>query len=443
MVEALAEGRFDAGPRHRAGPGRRDRDADRPDHGAAGAGQLAHRARRLRRPALRPPRSWRRRADMALSIFYRQCGACSRRAPPATSRSPASASSATAIGRWGRGVDTSRFDPRDPDAIAECASSAAPGLRDQGALRRAADQGEGRRAAGRLLPRGRTRPIRGCTCCSAAAGPRRDSCASGSATAPRSSAGSRATSCPRAYASADIFLFCQPDRHLRPGAGRGRRQRAAGRRRRRGRPGLDRRRRRDRAALRAPTRSMLAAALLQLADAPAWRAKLGRQGLAAARARTWEAAMAQLADGYARRAASRSPRRTGIDPRPERLDRRSSHPGMSEDAIETARGTRSTDADGGRGGARRAAARPTATARSTSTDTSLYFNRELSWMDFNDRVLQLAEDPTRAAARARSSSARSTRTTSTSSSWSGSPACTTRSRPSSTRAAPTGSRRAR
>ncbi|CAN5460383.1 hypothetical protein BH20ACT15_BH20ACT15_14990 [soil metagenome] len=25
-------------------------------------------------------------------------------------------------------------------------------------------------------------------------------------------------------------------------------------------------------------------------------------------------------------------------------------------------------------------------------DTSLYFNRELSWLDFNERVLQLAED---------------------------------------------------
>src|SRR5450755_1364617 len=27
-------------------------------------------------------------------------------------------------------------------------------------------------------------------------------------------------------------------------------------------------------------------------------------------------------------------------------------------------------------------------------DRSLYVNRELSWLDFNDRVLQLAEDPT-------------------------------------------------
>ena len=29
----------------------------------------------------------------------------------------------------------------------------------------------------------------------------------------------------------------------------------------------------------------------------------------------------------------------------------------------------------------------------TSPIGSLYFNRELSWLDFNDRVLQLAEDP--------------------------------------------------
>jgi polyphosphate kinase len=28
------------------------------------------------------------------------------------------------------------------------------------------------------------------------------------------------------------------------------------------------------------------------------------------------------------------------------------------------------------------------------TDPKLYANRELSWLDFNDRVLQLAEDPT-------------------------------------------------
>ena len=38
------------------------------------------------------------------------------------------------------------------------------------------------------------------------------------------------------------------------------------------------------------------------------------------------------------------------------------------------------------------AVRATASDREL-TDPSLYFNRELSWLDFNDRVLQLAEDP--------------------------------------------------
>ena len=78
-------------------------------------------------------------------------------------------------------------------------------------------------------------------------------------------------------------------------------------------------------------------------------------------------------------------------------------------------------------GRRRRRSRPRRSRTSASepdlTDPSLYFNRELSWLDFNDRVLELAEDPTRAAARAGQASARSTRPTSTSSSWSGSPGC--------------------
>jgi polyphosphate kinase len=39
------------------------------------------------------------------------------------------------------------------------------------------------------------------------------------------------------------------------------------------------------------------------------------------------------------------------------------------------------------------AARVAAPERPDLEDSSLYFNRELSWLDFNDRVLQLAEDP--------------------------------------------------
>src|SRR4051794_28168358 len=39
-----------------------------------------------------------------------------------------------------------------------------------------------------------------------------------------------------------------------------------------------------------------------------------------------------------------------------------------------------------------AAPRPEARPAPDLEDSSLYFNRELSWLDFNDRVLQLAED---------------------------------------------------
>ena len=70
-------------------------------------------------------------------------------------------------------------------------------------------------------------------------------------------------------------------------------------------------------------------------------------------------------------------------------------------------------------------------------DPALYFNRELSWLDFNDRVLQLAEDPS-VPLLERAKFARSGSRTWTSSSWSGSPTCTTRSRPGTQAAAPTG-----
>src|SRR5881394_2303142 len=39
-----------------------------------------------------------------------------------------------------------------------------------------------------------------------------------------------------------------------------------------------------------------------------------------------------------------------------------------------------------------AATRPRAARERELTDSDLYLNRELSWLDFNDRVLQLAED---------------------------------------------------
>jgi glycosyltransferase involved in cell wall biosynthesis len=44
----------------------------------------------------------------------------------------------------------------------------------------------------------------------------------------------------------------------------------------------------------------LAAALLELADSKTRRAQMGGAGLAAARARTWDAAIAQVSDVYRR-----------------------------------------------------------------------------------------------------------------------------------------------
>jgi len=63
-------------------------------------------------------------------------------------------------------------------------------------------------------------------------------------------------------------------------------------------------------------------------------------------------------------------------------------------ADEVAQQTTESNGPAGDGGATVTpeAVRTTA-AEPDLTDPSLYFNRELSWLDFNDRVLQLAEDP--------------------------------------------------
>ena len=67
---------------------------------------------------------------------------------------------------------------------------------------------------------------------------------------------------------------------------------------------------------------------------------------------------------------------------------------MSEDALETTRAT-GTDGDGDEGVAVAPSAPPVADGdgQIDLSDSSLYFNRELSWLDFNERVLRLAEDP--------------------------------------------------
>ena len=65
---------------------------------------------------------------------------------------------------------------------------------------------------------------------------------------------------------------------------------------------------------------------------------------------------------------------------------------MSEDALETST-RRPAAEDDGVAVAPSAPPAPDGNGQIDLSDSSLYFNRELSWLDFNERVLQLAEDP--------------------------------------------------
>src|SRR5215207_11284069 len=64
---------------------------------------------------------------------------------------------------------------------------------------------------------------------------------------------------------------------------------------------------------------------------------------------------------------------------------------MTDETAERARATEHRAGDGQV--AVTAGAPPSRGPETDLADSSLYFNRELSWLDFNDRVLQLAEDP--------------------------------------------------
>jgi glycosyltransferase involved in cell wall biosynthesis/predicted metal-dependent phosphoesterase TrpH len=290
MVEVLAEGRFEAV--HLTTPGPAGviaaliaRIMDLPVLGSWHTELGAYAGLRS------ASRDLERGADMALSVFYRQC-------TRVLSPSPASDESLVRlgierplIGRWGRGVDTSRFAPelgRPRYLPGEINVLYAGRLTKEKGVDLLADAF-----------------IRACD-----ADPRLHLVLAGGGPEEellRRRLGDRATflgwlggdDLPRAYASADIFLFCSRTdtfgQVLVEAGASGLPAVAVNE----GGPAsivVDG----ETGRLCEPDPAMLSAALLQLADAPAWRAKLGRQALEAARARTWEAAMAQLADGYDR-----------------------------------------------------------------------------------------------------------------------------------------------
>ena len=199
IVEALAEGRYDARAPLLARAGRRRRRAGRADHGAADGRLLPHRARRLRGAALRRPGSssaTRRPRRLLRRLRRRPLAVAGLRRPAASSASPPSGSGA------GTAASTSRASIR---AARRGAVRRRPRQRP---VRRAPDEGEGRRPARRRVPRRARAATRGCTSCWPAAGPRRTRCASGSASAATFLGWLEGDELARAYASADLFLFC-------------------------------------------------------------------------------------------------------------------------------------------------------------------------------------------------------------------------------------------
>jgi glycosyltransferase involved in cell wall biosynthesis/predicted metal-dependent phosphoesterase TrpH len=290
MVEALAEGRFDAV--HLTGPGPAGvtasliaRIMDLPILGSWHTELGAYAGLRS------ASRDLEQGVDVALSLFYRQCRRVLSPSPASDESLARLGVERALIGRWGRGVDTSRFDPdlRDPD-------------RDPGQIKVL--------YAGRLTKEKGAELLVESFLRAYTTDPRLHLLLAGGGPEEamlRERLGGQATflgwlegdELARAYASADIFLFCSRTdtfgQVLVEAGASGLPVVAVDE----GGPSsivLDG----ETGRLCEANAAMLAAALLQLADSPAWRAKLGRQGREAALARTWEASMSQLADGYDR-----------------------------------------------------------------------------------------------------------------------------------------------
>jgi glycosyltransferase involved in cell wall biosynthesis/predicted metal-dependent phosphoesterase TrpH len=290
MVEALAEGRFDAV--HLTAPGPAGvmaaliaRIMELPILGSWHTELGAYAGLRTASAELE------RAAEMALGLFYRQCGHVLTPSPASDESVARLGVDRSKLGRWGRGVDTTRFDPAHADR------DAFPGRVKV-------------LYAGRLTKEKGADLLADAFCAAHSRDPRLHLLVAGGGPeedALRKRLGDRTTflgwlggeELPRAYASADVFLFCSRTdtfgQVLVEAGASGLPVVAVNE----GGPasivsdGVTGR-------LCEPDPALIAAALLQLAQWPSWRAKLGKQGLAAARARTWERSMAELATGYDR-----------------------------------------------------------------------------------------------------------------------------------------------
>jgi glycosyltransferase involved in cell wall biosynthesis len=290
MVDVLAEGQFDAV--HVTAPGPAGvialliaRIMELPVLGSWHTELGAYAGLRSASPELEQG------ANFALAAFYGQCRRVLSPSPASDDSLAKLGIERSAIGRWERGVDTSRFDPglRNPDAY--------PGEVKVLYVGRQTKEKGVELLADSFLRAHEADPRLHLLL--AGGGPEEAML--------RDRLGDRATflgwldgdDLPRAYASADLFLFCSRTdtfgQVLVEAGASGLPVVAVNE----GGPAsivIDG----ETGRLCDPDPGLIAAAVLQLTDSPAWRAKLGRQGLEAARARTWQAAMNQLAEGYDR-----------------------------------------------------------------------------------------------------------------------------------------------
>jgi glycosyltransferase involved in cell wall biosynthesis/predicted metal-dependent phosphoesterase TrpH len=288
LVEALAEGRFDLV--HLTAPGPANvmaaltaRILEMPAMGSYHTELGAYAGLRSGTERMRQV------MDSAMAAFYGQCLNVLSPSPQTDESLRALGLGDERIARWERGVDISRFDPARRDA------GAFPGeIKILYAGRLTKEKGVDLLAESFLAARAIDPRLH---LLLAGGGPEEDVL--------RERLGDKATflgwlagdELPRAYASADIFLFCSrtdtfgqviveagasglpvvavdeggPASIVRDG---------------------------ETGRLCPPDAQAIAAAVTQIAGAPAYRAKLAAQGLAAARSRTWEQAMEQLAAGY-------------------------------------------------------------------------------------------------------------------------------------------------
>ena len=229
LVEALADGGYDLVHVTAPGPAGVAATLLEPDHRGAAAGQLPHRAGRLRRHAQRRRRRRGDRPRRASAPSTARPASSSRRARRPTPRWSTLGVEPARIGRWERGVDIDRFDPVKADR------DAYPGeIKVLYAGRLTREKGVDLLAESFLRARDADPRLH---LLLAGGGPEEGEL--------RARLGEHATflgwlggeELARAYASADVFLFASSTDTYGQVDPRGRRQRAAGGRGRRGRPG--------------------------------------------------------------------------------------------------------------------------------------------------------------------------------------------------------------